>query len=193
MLVYLGYSDGCSACPGAGGMSGAGGGGQSGAGAGGQSGAGLGGGRGGGSGEAGGGGAAGEAPVDLGACEAPEPCGKITEQLGELTMPPDDASLRCVLQALRARTPGIYRRTTTIVTGIGPPSSSDVVYLVKADGAVHRQARTTAEVIDQICSSQPETAFDACLATEPNGDFAPRECSDLAWAVACEAGSVSCD
>jgi hypothetical protein len=170
-IVYLGFNDACVQCPSAG--------------AGGQ---GFGGSGGGASGGSGGG-----AP-DLSACAAPSPCPEVTEQLGELVLPPTDAALRCVIEALRARTPGKYLQSLAIATGIGPPSATTTVHLVKADGTVHRIARSASGTSNPaVCSLPPAADFEACVESVSTDTWATPECRSAAWVTGCVAGAVDCD
>jgi hypothetical protein len=139
------------------------------------------------------GGSGGGAP-DLSACAAPSPCPEVTEQIGELVLPPTDAALRCVIEALRARTPGKYLQSLAITTGIGPPSATTTVHLVKADGTVHRITRTASGTSNPaVCSLPPAADFEACVESVSTDTWATPECRSAAWVTRCVAGAVDCE
>jgi hypothetical protein len=132
---------------------------------------------------------------DLVTCDAPSPCPDVTEQIGELVRPPTDAALRCVIDALRARTPGRYvRRLTVASSGTALPSVTVTVYLVKADGAVHRINSSSRGASDpNVCALPPASSFDACLESVSTDTGATPECRNAVWAIDCAPDTVSCD
>ena len=149
----------------------------------------------GGGGQAGLGGAGGEPAgvPDLSQCEAPTPCETVEQTSGEITLPPSDEALRCVVQALYDRTPGIYVQESTIISGMGPGTSTmTTVYLVKEDGTVNRIS-TTPLGNPQVCELQRTSLYEACLESIPDSEYATPECRAVIWAVNCTPGDVSCE
>ncbi|HEY3493783.1 MAG TPA: hypothetical protein VGK73_03810 [Polyangiaceae bacterium] len=173
LITYLGYNDGCLQCPfgGAGGQ--AGGGGQAG--------------------QNGGAGSGANVP-DLSTCDYPAPCELVSETFGELTLPPSDEALRCVVQHLYERTPGIYLNESTLASGIGPGTQTTrYVYLVKEDGTVNRITQAATPTNPQVCALQPPSAYEACLASTAEGTAATTECRNVTWVTDCTTAEVSCD
>jgi hypothetical protein len=193
----IGGGGGAGASGGAGpGGAGAGGagamGGSVGPGAAGRGGTGVGGGSG--TGGAGGlGGAGGPSAPDLTQCNTPTPCPTVTDAYGEIRDPPTDASLRCVMKALHDRTPGIYVHTST-TAGLTSTSTTTWVYLIKQDGTVDMELDGGSVFSrPQICSPQPPTAYDACLASVSTDGVATNECLNVfEWVMGCVAGDVAC-
>jgi hypothetical protein len=131
--------------------------------------------------------------LDFSDCGAPEPCEPVSERHGEINIPPDDAALRCVIQAFHDRTPGLYIQTSTIAGADGSESTTTWVYLIRPDGSVARQQKLEDSVFNpQLCAMRPPSDYEACLASVPTGSSATAECSSLTWATDCSPGTISC-
>jgi len=105
-------------------------------------------------------------------------------------MAPSDAALRCVIQALHDRTPGLYIHESTIVGLPGTPSTADAVYLIKTDGSVEM---TTNTYDPELCTLQAPSAYDACLASVASDSTATAECRNVTWVSGCTPGTLTCE
>jgi hypothetical protein len=149
-----------------------------------------------GAGQGGQGGAAGDSGVpvpDLSECDVPEPCPEVTEQIGELVIPPTDEALRCVIQALHDRTPGLYFRTTSIAGSPARPGPTQL-YLVKGDGSVNTITNPNADPSNpRECSLLPATDYEPCLTSASTDTWATTECRNVAWVTDCIDADVACE
>jgi hypothetical protein len=130
---------------------------------------------------------------DLTKCNTPTPCPTVSDAYGEITDPPTDASLRCVIKAFHDRTPGTYVHTSS-TAGLTSTSTTTWVYLIKQDETVDLELDGGSVFSrPQICSPQPPTAYDACLASVSTDGVATSECLNVfEWVMGCVAGDVSC-
>ena len=105
-----------------------------------------------------------------------------------------DAALRCVIQALSDRTPGLYVHTSSIASGIGGGPQSSLVYLVKSDGSVQRTGESGGSVsLAQSCSLLSPTDYESCLESTATSMYATPECEAVSWATNCVNADVSCE
>jgi hypothetical protein len=134
-----------------------------------------------------------EQAPDLRECPVSQPCDVVEESYGEFTEPPNDARIRCVIQAFHDRTPGVYVHSITSWGLDGPHGPGLWVYLVKPDGSVKAVSGVGSVFHDpSVCTLQQPSDYEPCLASTPTDGYATPECDVLTWAY-CVPGAVSCD
>lgn len=134
------------------------------------------------------------APSDyetLGMCEATIPCHATLAQLAEATPYIDHDGFTCIMNALAARTPGLYRYENDS-TNTFSSTGTDYVLLVTEDGSVLYAAQGTyssaTEPMQRVtpkptarCQLKPASYFESCIEALASRNSQP---NDPAWACA---------
>ena len=135
-----------------------------------------------------------EEPVfDLTTCDAPMLCPEVESGYGEGGIIPLDEPLRCVMQALHDRTPGLLFEKTTVF-GLTSTNTVTHVYLVKSDGMMNREAIVEhVPSAPQVCPLLPPAEYEPCLASTSTDGYATPACDTQSWTSGCEDKPVTCD
>jgi hypothetical protein len=142
---------------------------------------------------AGGGAMTAEPVFDLTTCGAPTLCPEVVSGYGEGTVRSSDESLRCAIQALHDRTPGLLFEEVTVY-GLDRTDTTTSVYLVKADGMMYRESLTDqGPKAPQLCPLLPPADYEPCLASSSVDGYATPACDHQSWTSGCDDGPVACD
>jgi hypothetical protein len=140
-----------------------------------------------------GGGTSMEQVVDLTTCDAPTLCPVVESGYGEGVIRKTDESLRCAIQVLHDRTPGLLFEKTTVF-GLGSTNTATIVYLVKPDGMMQREALMEhGPSAPQLCPLLPPADYEPCLASTSTDGYATPACDTQSWTSGCEDSPVSCE
>lgn len=130
---------------------------------------------------------------DLTTCDAPVLCPEVESGHGEGIIRESDESLRCVMQVLHDRTPGLLFEKVTVF-GIGSTITTTQVYLVKSDGTMNREALgDRGPAAPQVCPLLPPADYEPCLASTSTDGYATPECDTQSWTSGCDDGPVTCE
>jgi hypothetical protein len=134
-----------------------------------------------------------EPVLDLTACGAPMLCPEVESGYGEGTIRPSDESLRCVMQVLHDRTPGLLFEKVTVF-GLDSTGTTTRVYLVKSDGMMNREALLEqGPSVPQLCPLLPPPDYEPCLASTSTDGYATPACDTQSWTSGCEDAPVTCE
>jgi len=134
-----------------------------------------------------------EPVFDLTTCDAPVLCPEVESGYGEGVIRPSDESLRCVMQVLHDRTPGLLFEKVTVF-GLGSTDTVTQVYLVKSDGKMNREALLErGPNAPQLCPLLPPADYEPCLASTSTDGYATPACDTQSWTSGCEDSPVTCD